>query len=114
MFDVTKVKKTECKRARLHKRLNKKQREQIRLDDKRNSPGVPPNTCPYIDMTKTMISDLFDSYVALYERGEQQPKVEEISALAHETLEYIRRVNETLRDNSHYWYTQYKQLLNKK
>lgn len=102
------------KRARINKRLNKKQREQIRLDDKSSSPGVPPNTCPYIDMIKTMTSDMFDSYVALYERGEKQPKIEEINSMTHEMLEYVRRANETLRDNSHYWYVKYKQLLNNK
>ena len=100
---VNRIKKT--------KKLSRKDRESIRLSDKRSSPGVPPNTCPYIDMTKTMIDDMAEAYERLYENGEAQPKFDEIKKMVDDTLEYIRRANECLRDNSLYWYDKYKQLL---
>lgn len=102
---VNRVKSNKSKKA------TKKERERKRLNDKRSSPGVPPNTCPYIDVTKTMIDDMADAYERLYERGEHQPKFDEIKKMADDTLEYIRRANECLRDNSLYWYNKYKQLL---
>jgi len=94
-----------------NKKYTKKEREHKRLNDKRSSPGVPPNTCPYIDITKTMIDDMAEAYERLYENGEHQPKFDEIKKMADDTLEYIRRANECLRDNSLYWYNKYKQLL---
>lgn len=90
---------------------NKRTREQQRLDAKRHSPGVPPNTCPYIDQVKTMIADMSDAYVRLHERGEHQPMHEDMRVMVDDMLEYIRRSNETLRDNSAYWYNKYKQTL---
>ncbi len=96
---------------RSNKKLSKREREHVRLEDKRSSPGVPPNTCPYIDITKTMIDDMAEAYERLYENGEAQPKFDEIKKMADDTLEYIRRANECLRDNSLYWYNKYKQLL---
>lgn len=108
MIDVKHVNR--IKRTKSKKR-NKKDLEQIRITDKRSSPGVPPNTCPYIDMTKTIVDDLADAYERLYERGEHQPKFDEMKKLADDMLEYIRRSNECLRDNSLYWYNKYKKLL---
>lgn len=102
---VNRIKRTKSKK------LNKRDLEQIRITDKRSSPGVPPNTCPYIDMTKTIVDDLADAYERLYERGEHQPKFDEMKKLADDMLEYIRRSNECLRDNSLYWYNKYKKLL---
>lgn len=93
------------------KKLSKKDRETRRLSDKRSSPGVPPNTCPYVDILKTMIDDMADAYERLKDKGEYQPKFDEIKQMADNTIEYIRRANECLRDNSGYWYEKYKQLL---
>ena len=89
-------------------RKNRQDKERERLDAKRHSPGVPPNTCPYIDMTKTIIDDLAAAYERLYEKGEHQPKFDDLKQLADDQLEYIRRANECLRDNSAYWYNKYK------
>ena len=89
-------------------------REQIRLDKKRQSPGVPTNTCPYIDMVQVAITDLSNSYERLRTKGELNPMTDELHTVAIDTLEYIRRNNETLRDNSAYWYGEYKRLLKKK
>lgn len=89
-------------------RKSRQDKERIRLDAKRHSPGVPPNSCPYIDMTKTIIDDLAAAYERLYEKGEHQPKFDDMKQLADDMLEYIRRANECLRDNSAYWYNKYK------
>ena len=95
-----------------NKQRNKRQeKERIRLDAKRHSPGVPPNSCPYIDMTKTIIDDLAAAYERLYEKGKHQPKFDDMKTLADDMLEYIRRANECLRDNSAYWYNKYKETL---
>ena len=92
-------------------RKNRQEKERERLDAKRHSPGVPPNSCPYIDMTKTIIDDLAAAYERLYEKGEHQPKFDDMKTLADDMLEYIRRANECLRDNSAYWYNKYKSQL---
>jgi len=89
-------------------RKNRLDKERIRLDAKRHSPGVPPNSCPYIDMTKTIMDDMAAAYERLYEKGEHQPKFDDMKTLADDMLEYIRRANECLRDNSAYWYNKYK------
>ena len=76
-----------------------------------HSPGVPPNTCPYIDMAKTIMDDMAAAYERLYEKGEHQPKFDDMKQLVDDQLEYIRRANECLRDNSAYWYNKYKDTL---
>ena len=97
------------KTSRINKtRRTKASREQERRLDKANSPGVPPNSCPYIDMTKTIMDDMAAAYERLYEKGEHQPKFDDMKQLADDMLEYIRRANECLRDNSAYWYNKYK------
>lgn len=95
------------------KKLNKADRDAIRVEAKLHSPGIPPNTCPYIDVTQTMINDLQDAYDKMRETGQHNPLVDEIASRATDTLEFVRKSNETLRDNSSYWYNKYKQLLNK-
>tara|TARA_B110000858_G_C17509142_1_gene339564 strand:- start:44 stop:379 length:336 start_codon:yes stop_codon:yes gene_type:complete len=77
---------------------------------KAGAPGVPPNTCPYIDLSITMINDITDAYERLRTKGETNPVVDKIQTNAVEILEYVRSVNETLRDNSLFWYEQYKEL----
>lgn len=89
----------------------RRKREKQRLETKARSPGVPPNSCPYIDVVQTMIQDLVNSYDDLKNNNHHNPLTEEIGERAKDTLEYIRRANETLRDNSAYWYDQYKNLL---
>ena len=96
---------------RIKKRLKKADKQKIRTQDKLNSPGVPPNTCPYIDMVLTCMNDMADAYERLDTRGERQPKFDDIKQLADDTIEYVRRANECLRDNSAYWYNKYKSLL---
>tara|TARA_R110002167_G_scaffold8580_4_gene39257 strand:+ start:2860 stop:3324 length:465 start_codon:yes stop_codon:yes gene_type:complete len=90
------------------KKSNKHKTERKRLKSKKNSPGIPPNTCPYIDLVQTMIEDLSIAYDKLYTKGEHNPVVDKIESNAKELLEYIRTNNETLRDNSLYWYNKYK------
>ena len=93
------------------KRASKKVKEAERMKRKAASPGVPPNSCPYIDLTITMVQDLCESYERLRTKGEHNPLVDNIQQHAVDTLEYIRKCNETLRDNSAYWYNQYKDTL---
>ena len=98
-----------------HMKTNSKPpaRERVRLQDKANSPGVPPNSCPYIDLVITMTQDLQESYDKYRETGHHNPMVDDIAEEAKNLLEYIRRANETLRDNSAYWYERYKEQLKK-
>jgi hypothetical protein len=77
---------------------------------KSSSPGVPTNTCPYIDVSITMITDISEAYERLRTKGEHNPVVDKLQTNAIEILEYVRTVNETLRDNSLYWYERYKDL----
>ena len=78
---------------------------------KAGSPGVPPETCPYIDIVQRMVKDMAGAYQSMYEKGEHNPMVHKLEEQAIDTLEYIRTSNETLRDNSLYWYQEYKQLV---
>ena len=111
----TKVKRNRIKRRKKgHKKAKKQERnERERLENKANSPGVPPNTCPYIDMVISMVSDLQSAYERLREKGEYQPMVDRIAEQTKDMLEYIRTSNETLRDNSGFWYEKYKEQLDK-
>ena len=99
------------RKANQMKRSSKKQKEAVRLKTKAASPGVPPNTCPYIDLTITMVQDMCEAYEKLRTKGEYNPVIDNLQQHAVDTLEYIRKCNETLRDNSSYWYNQYKDLL---
>ena len=72
---------------------------------------MPPNTCPYIDVLQTMIRDISEAYQKLYEKGEHSPVTDELETQANDMLEYIRKNNETLRDNSLYWYERFKEQL---
>ena len=66
------IKKLETSRKK-HKHKNKsrgekrRQREKQRLKCKAESPGVPANTCPYVDMTITIVTDLQNAYDRLRE-----------------------------------------------
>ena len=114
----TKQKRNKIKRLkkRVKNRVKSKgekrrERERARVEAKASSPGVPPNTCPYIDVVQTMVTDLQNSYDRLREKGEYNPTVDNIAKHAQDTLELIRNANETLRDNSAYWYNKYKEQL---
>lgn len=101
------VKQRQTKQTRKRRR----EAESERLETKARSPGVPPNTCPYIDMVQTMVQDLVNSYDDLRSNNHHNPLVDNIGERAKDTLEYIRTANETLRDNSAFWYQQYKSKL---
>lgn len=96
---------------RKHTRKLRKKLDRVRLKTKRNSPGVPPNTCPYIDLVITMIQDLSNAYEDLRTKDIHNPVVDSIEERAKDLMEHIRTNNETLRDNSAYWYDHYKTLL---
>ena len=81
---------------------------------KRLSPGVPANTCPYVDEVIRMLGELEDAYDGAVNSGEVEPLMEQRIQLAKDTLEYIRAANETLRNNSHYWYNKFKRLKERK
>ena len=93
-------------------KLNRKEIEDTRLKAKHNAPGFPNNTCPYIDVTINMVTDLLDCYNRLREKGEHSPVIDELAQHAQDTLEFVRKSNESLRDNSAYWYNKYIDLLN--
>lgn len=103
--------KNRIKKPVKRNKANKAELEKIRTRAKFNAPGFPQNTCPYIDLTITAVMDLLDCYNRLNEKGEQSPTVDTLAQHAQDTLEYIRKSNESLRDNSGYWYNKYKQLL---
>ena len=75
---------------------------------KSNAPGIPPNTCPYIDEVLRMLKEFEDSYEDLKIKAVPEPLIEKRFQLATDILEYVRSANETLRDNSLYWYNKYK------
>ena len=82
--------------------------ERALLQAKARSPGVPPNTCPYIDEVLRMLKEFEDAYDDLKLKSIAEPLIDKRFQLAQDILEYIRAANETLRDNSLYWYTKYK------
>jgi len=75
---------------------------------KESAPGVPGDTCPYIDFVIAVMDQL-----TAHESNELAPKEirDKQFEVARETLEYIREANNTLRDSSHYWYSQYKKVV---
>tara|TARA_R110002110_G_scaffold135418_8_gene319490 strand:- start:339 stop:698 length:360 start_codon:yes stop_codon:yes gene_type:complete len=97
---------------RTEKKAVKKQKKARKaLRTKLSAPGVPPITCPYIDEVIRVIKELEDGYEQLRTTSIPEPLFEKRAQLATDTLEYIRAANETLRDNSLYWYKQYKNKL---
>ena len=81
---------------------------------KKESPGVPANTCPYIDEVIRIVHELQDSYDNLAATGVAEPLFDERCQIVVNSLEYVRHANETLRDNSYYWYNKFKLTMNKK
>ena len=77
------------------------------LKAKQSAPGVPSITCPYIDEVIRIIKELEDAHESLRCSAIVEPLFEKRAQLATDMLEYIRSSNETLRDNSLYWYKQF-------
>lgn len=71
---------------------------------KKDAPNIPGNTCPYIDFVLDTLSrmDKEDTPLRTYQ-----------GIMLKETLEYIRKSNETLRESSKYWYDCYKRDIGK-
>jgi hypothetical protein len=88
------------------KKKSRKLKRNLKL--KQSSPGVPPITCPYVDEAIRMIKELGEAYDQLRTTAIAEPLFDRRVELITETLEYIRAANETLRDNSLYWYNQFK------
>ncbi len=81
---------------------------------KKHSPGVPNNTCPYIDLVKTALVNIGEAYDKMYTKGEASPMVDKQVEVAEALLEHVRESNETLRENSLYWYEEYKKVVGRK
>ena len=76
---------------------------------KKNSPGVPPETCAYLDRIIEVVNDL-SSLV----RDEKKSVAEELNSLLQNEIDYIRAAYDTLRNSSKYWYDKHKILYYKK
>jgi len=75
--------------------------KQTKIDKaKQNAPAIPPNTCPYIDHIIEVLNDI---------ETKSTPDDLRIDLIKAE-LEYIRGVNESLRNNGKYWYEQFKKI----
>ena len=70
---------------------------------KKNSPGVPPETCAYLDRIIEVVNDL-SSLV----RDEKKSVAEELNSLIQNEIDYVRAANDTLRNSSKYWYDHHK------
>ena len=76
---------------------------------KNDSPGIPPDTCPYLDHILEIVEDL--ELLAKNNKTEIAAQLQEL--IRHE-IEYIRSVNATLRTSSKYWYDHHKREFYKK
>ena len=76
---------------------------------KKGSPGVPPETCAYLDRIIEIVEDLSSLVV-----DEKKSVADELSSLIKNEIEYIRPANDTLRNSSKYWYDNHKTLYYKK
>jgi hypothetical protein len=65
---------------------------------KERAPGIPPNTCPYIDS----IIEILDDF-ELTQYGVDSRRKEIIVT----TLEYVRESNCTLRESSKFWHDEF-------
>ena len=77
---------------------------------KSNAPGVPQNSCPYIDLIIGVMSDLSEAYDRMYEKGNPTPMTDKTEQIGKDLAEQVRQMNDTLRDNSKYWYDQFLEL----
>lgn len=65
-------------------------------DYKKAAPEVPTNTCPYINFSKNIITEIKDENNSYF--------VNEKLSIIECLLEYIRESNDNLRQSSEYWY----------
>lgn len=77
------------------------------LKAKAGAPGVPQNSCPYIDLAICTLKDLSEAYDKLHEKGNPTALVEETEKTGVDLMEHVRVTNETLRESSKYWYDRY-------
>jgi hypothetical protein len=77
---------------------------------KAGAPGVPQNSCPYIDLAICTLKDLSEAYDKLRDKGNPTALVVETEKTGVELMEHVRITNETLRESSKYWYDQYLEL----
>jgi|GEM_PF-1433021 len=71
---------------------------------KKESPGIPPDTCPYLDRMIEVVEDL-----SALVKDNKTEVANELTVLIKNELEYIRKANETLRESSKYWYDRHKE-----
>ena len=71
---------------------------------KRKSPGIPPDTCPYLDRMIEVVEDL-----SALVKDNKTGIANELTTLIKNELEYVRKANETLRESSKYWYDRHKE-----
>ena len=76
---------------------------------KKDSPGIPPETCAYLDRIIEIVDDLSSLVV-----DEKKTVADELGSLIKNEIEYIRTANNTLRNSSKYWYDNHKTLYYKK
>jgi hypothetical protein len=77
------------------------------LKAKASAPGVPQNSCPYIDLAICTLKDLSEAYDKLHEKGNPTALVAETEKTGIDLMEHVRITNETLRESSKYWYDRY-------
>ena len=70
---------------------------------KKESPGIPPDTCPYLDRIIEVVEDL--SALVL---DNNTQVANELTTLVKNEVEYVRKSNEILRTSSKYWYDHHK------
>jgi len=76
---------------------------------KKDSPGIPPETCAYLDRIIEIVDDLSSLVV-----DEKKSVADELGSLIKNEIEYIRTANDTLRNSSKYWYDNHKTLYYKR
>lgn len=76
---------------------------------KKNSPGIPPETCAYLNRIIEIVDDLSSLVV-----DEKKTVADELGSLIKNEIEYIRTANDTLRNSSKYWYDNHKTLYYKR
>jgi len=76
---------------------------------KKDSPGIPPETCAYLDRIIEIVDDLSSLVV-----DEKKTVADELGSLIKNEIEYIRTANDTLRNSSKYWYDNHKTLYYKR
>ena len=79
-------------------------RDEIFNTIKKDSPGIPPDTCPYLDRLIEVVEDL-----SVLAHANKTEVANELTTLVKNEIEYIRKANEILRESSKYWYDYHKE-----